>query len=186
MSLFVANRLQRIEVRQAGLASGAVASHLAAKEQELADAALAQSLLDDDRAVASASPEDDATLAQQLADEEERQSDKRDDIEDLDKKLASRLKAEEEEHVSSITCDRFLATSLQAEHGRAGKLLARAECLEDFLEAPLGSRPLPKNNDLMPETLRRLAVMSSLASGRKLPASSPFRATGTAIAGGVR
>jgi len=185
MSFLAAKHLQHIEVRQSGLDGNAVATLLAAREQDMADATLAQKLLAEDAAAAAMTPEADALFAKRLAAEEERNSSERDEMEDMDKKLADRLMAEEQERSSSIIHDRFLAATMQAEHGCAGQLLSRAVQLEDFLEAPLGSRPLPRNGDLMPETLRRIVAMSTLSNGKTLPMSSPFRTTGSAIAAGV-
>jgi len=185
MSFLAAKHLQHIEVRQSGLDCNAVASRFAAKEQDMADATLAQRLLDEDVASAAISPEADALFAERLAAEEERNSSERDEMEDMDKKLADRLMAEEQERANSIIHDKFLAATIQGEDGCAGKLLSRAVQLEDFLEAPLGSRPLPRNGDLMPETLRRIVAMSTLSNSKKSPISSPFRTTGSAIAAGV-
>jgi len=61
--------------------------------------------------------------------------------------------------------------------------------LDRLLVKGLGSRPLPKSNDLMPETLRRIVAMSTAASAKspiaKSSACSTFRAAGSAIAAGV-
>jgi len=188
LSRMAAQHLQKIEVRQAGLDKSAVASSLAAREQELADAELARKLLEPSLR-AESSLEDDESLALQLSAEEARHASERLNIEEMDELLARRLRAEEEERRSSMTTDRFLAATLQAEHGRAGQLLSRAEQLEDFLAAPLGSRPLPQSNDLMPETLRRIVAMTTTAkSGTpagKSPACSTFRSAGSAIAAGA-
>merc|ERR1719456_1748001 len=102
-----AQHLQKIEVRQAGLDKSAVASSLAAREQELADAKLARKLLEPSLR-AESSLEDDESLALQLSAEEARHASERLNIEEMDELLARRLRAEEEERRSSVTADRFL------------------------------------------------------------------------------
>mmetsp|Transcript_62081 Transcript_62081/g.108678 ORF Transcript_62081/g.108678 Transcript_62081/m.108678 type:complete len:227 (+) Transcript_62081:103-783(+) len=107
----------------------------------------------------------DADLARTLAAQEETcgwdRLEARHAAEDADAEFARLLAAKDRSHAMSVPFDKALGTELQAEHGRAGKLLSRAVQLEEFLEAPLGSRDLPQNGDLAPETLRRIVQLTT-------------------------
>jgi hypothetical protein len=105
---------------------------------------------------------EDADLARRLHAEEEEHLAATAQVEDDDAAYARRLQAEEELQLQSSIIDRSLAATLQGEHGRAGKLLQRADQLDAFLEAPLGSFPLPQQGDLAPETLRRIVALTAM------------------------
>lgn len=186
LSKMKAERLQNIEVHRAGLSKASVASRLEEKKQETTDATFAKLIREEECACAKITAEDDADFARQVANEEERRDNEAMSIEDMDVALAKRLSEEEKEHGRSIESDWELAATLQSEHGRAGKMLSRAAQIEEFLEAPFGSRPMPVNGDLFPETLQRIVAMSTAAVGKsasgKCPASSPFRTAGSSIA----
>lgn len=125
----------------------------------------------------NAAQDSDAEFARLLATKEESEQwarlESRYAAEDADAEFARLLAVEEQTHARSMAYDESLATCLQAEHGRSGKLLSRAKQLDDFLEAPLGSRALPQDGDLAPETLRRIVDLSRSRMTRSTGALAP-------------
>mmetsp|Transcript_14310 Transcript_14310/g.33646 ORF Transcript_14310/g.33646 Transcript_14310/m.33646 type:complete len:256 (-) Transcript_14310:62-829(-) len=125
-----------------------------------AEMKVALKMLEDERKQRAKSEQADRSAAQLLQDQEQRAVEEAKAREEADAVFARQLQAEEQQLVDTITQDSGLAAALQREHGKSGKLLSRAWELDAFLQAPLGTRPTPRDGDLHPETLRRLAVMS--------------------------
>lgn len=143
-----------------------------------ADIRLARQLQEEEERALSAEVAEDLEVARRLQAEEERNQDAEDDQEDDDAAFAQLLHAEQQRQAQAAARDGALAATLQYEHGRAGRLLARACELDEFLEAPLGSAPLPKRGDLHPDTMRRLVLrtLESSRRGEALPGAASARA----------
>lgn len=191
MSEAMANKTQNIEFQQRDPDEAGFKRRLDERTVEGADAEHSRHLLVEAALDPLGKEVGDVGSAQEIQDEDLHTFDEICDQEDEDAAMARRLWKEEQEHLQSVDHDRVLAATLQREHGRAGKMLSRASQLEEFLSAPLYSRPLPVKSDLAPETLRRIVALtqqktSSLCSSGTLPGcsrrSKSFRAAGSVIA----
>uniref|UniRef100_A0A7S1S4I9 Uncharacterized protein n=1 Tax=Alexandrium catenella TaxID=2925 RepID=A0A7S1S4I9_ALECA len=139
-----------------------------------ADIRLAQQLQDEELGISAAEVAANLEAARRLQAEEEQDKDAEAAQEDADAALARILHREQERQHQAAKRDGALAAALQYEHGRAGRMLTRACELEEFLEAPLGSLPLPKHGDMHPDTLRMVVLRTQKAPRWKghLPAAA--------------